>query len=75
MREAEHNKKAKMRWQLSLLWRSELLNIQLENGLHKYSQKSKYFVIKYLMEKVETEKLKHQICNELFERDYTLLSE
>ena len=27
------------------------------------------------MENVETEKLKRQICNELFERDYTLLSE
>lgn len=75
LREAKPNKKAKMRWQLSLLWRSELLNIQLENRLHKYNNKSKYFVIKYLMEKVETEKLKRQICNELFERDYTLLPE
>lgn len=72
LREAKDNSKIKMRWQLSLLWRSELLNIQLANGLHKYKDKNKLFVIKYLIEKVELALLKGQLCNELFERDYTI---
>ncbi len=72
LREAESNKKAKMRWQLSLLWRSELLNIQIMNGLRKYSNKSKYYAIKYLMDSVEPSILKKQLCNELFEREYDL---
>lgn len=71
LREANFNKKSKLRWQLSLLWRSELLNIQIKNGLYKYEDKSKFFVIKYLIEKVEHDILKQQLCHELFERDYS----
>lgn len=72
LREAEKNPKAKMRWQLSLLWRSELMNIRLENGLYKYADKSKLFVIKYMIEKLDEQTLKRALCQELFEREYNV---
>lgn len=75
LREAALNKKCKMRWQLSFLWRSELSHIQTLNNLYKYANKSKLYVIKYLIEKVEPPLLKEQLCEELFERDYILYEE
>lgn len=75
LREAGFNKKCKMRWQLSFLWRSELAHIQAKNKLYKYANKSKLFVIKYLIEKIEQPLLKQQLCEELFERDYSVYDE
>ncbi len=70
LREAKANPKVKLRWQLSLLWRSELMNIRLRHGLHKYADKSKLFVIKYMIENMDSDTLRRELCNELFERDY-----
>lgn len=75
IKEAKPNPKLKMRWQLSLLWRSEMANIQRLNGLYKYTGKKKLHIINYLIESVEPSLLKKQLCDELFERDYTLYEE
>jgi len=60
-------------WQkkLGLLWRSELAHIQELNSMAKYKEKSKAFVVEKILEKVPKERLKAQISQELFERDYT----
>ena len=41
----------------------------------RYREKSKKFVVEKIMEKVEPETLKLQICQELFERDYNTIAE
>ncbi len=61
--------------QLSLLWRTELLQIQEQNRLPLYREKSKLFVQKKLLDHVPDTLLQHQICGALFERDYTLIQE
>lgn len=71
-RMAAANPKIKREAQLTMLWRPELQNILERNHLPGYKQKSKLFVQKKLMEKMEWERLKLQMCEELFERDYTL---
>lgn len=63
----------KVSYQIKLLWRLELNNILAKNNLPKYKQKSKRFVQLKLLEKLTDEKLKMDMCDELFERDYTLL--
>lgn len=71
-RAAQDNPKWKKDHQVSLLWRPELQHLLEKNGLPKYRQKSKKFVQQKLLEKMEWERLKRQMCEELFERDYTL---
>lgn len=61
--------------QLSFLWRPEIAHIQELHGFHKYAYKSKKFVLDYLYENVDEETLKKEITEELFERDYSLISE
>ncbi len=73
LRKAAGNGKAKLRRQLKLLWRRELTHIQEKNGLHKYAGKRRTFVEKYVLESLPAEKLKADLIEELFERDYTLL--
>lgn len=66
-----------MDWQrkISILWRPELAHIQKLNGLPEYKEKSKLFVQRRLLEKVAAEVLQGQLCEELFERDYTAIAE
>ena len=58
--------------QISLMWRPELQHLLEINHLPVYRQKSKKFVQQKLLEKLDWENLKIQMCEELFERDYTL---
>jgi len=74
-REILENPKLKMEWQIRFMWRPELNHILELNHLPKYKQKSKAFVQQKLLEKVEKDILKKQMCEELFERDYTLWDE
>ena len=74
-RSAAANPRIKRERQLTLLWRPELNHLLELNRLPKYKQKSKKFVQQKLMEKVDWEVLKQQICEELFQRDYTLWDE
>ena len=79
LREPEINKSAqrtyKMKRKLSILWRPELSHIQEINGMPKYKQRSKDFVITKIMEKVPWDLLHRQISEELFQRDYNTISE
>ena len=79
LREPEINKRAqrtyKMKRKLSILWRPELSYIQEINGMPKYKQRSKDFVITKIMEKVPWDLLHRQISEELFQRDYNTISE
>lgn len=79
LRETEINKRAqrtyKMKRKLSILWRPELSHIQEINGMPKYKQRSKDFVITKIMEKVPWDLLHRQISEELFQRDYNTISE
>ncbi|MDR0497237.1 MAG: sce7726 family protein [Treponema sp.] len=71
--EADPNPRFVLKKQLSLLWRKELSNILKANGLSKCSGKRKAYIIKYLLECVPRNLIERQICEELFERDWTLL--
>ena len=72
IREAETNPKVKFNYQLGLLWRHELLNIQLKYGFPKYRDKKRTEIYKFLEEKLGKEQLKKDMTEELFERDYTV---
>lgn len=74
-RAALENPKMKKESQIMMLWRPELQHILEKNHLPKYKQKSKKFVQQKLLEKLEWADLKLQMCEELFERDYTLWNE
>lgn len=74
-RPALANPKMKADHQIAIMWRPELQRILERSHLPKYRQKSKRFVQQKLMEKLEWETLKLYMCEELFERDYTLWNE
>ena len=73
IREAGQNPKYTQKRQLSLLWRNELSNILRANGLMKCSGKTKAYVRNYILERVPEGILQKQICDEFFERDWTLV--
>ena len=75
LRKATASKKTKMKAQLELLWRSELMRIQMKNGLHKYSGRSRRFVHQYVLKSVREDQLKADLIDELYERDYTIFLE
>jgi len=67
------NPKMKIDRKIEILWRPELAHIQDLNQMPKYVEKSKAFVREKITERVDPEILGRQICDELFERDYTLI--
>lgn len=75
IRSAGINNKCKIENQMQWMWRIELCNLLEKNYMPKYKQKSKLFVQNKILQKVEYTKLKKQICDELFERDYNLIEE
>ncbi|MCR5769834.1 MAG: sce7726 family protein [Butyrivibrio sp.] len=75
LREAGPSPMVKDERKISILWRLELANIQAINGLPKYKEKSKAFVQKKILEKVPSSLLWRQVSEELFQRDYTLISD
>lgn len=73
LRRPGRNPGADWKKKISILWRPELAHIQELNGLPKYKEKSKRFVAGKILEKVPEHVLQAQLCEELFERDYTLI--
>lgn len=73
VRKAADNPKRKMNHKMAILWKPELTNILALNGLHRYAEKSKKFVVEKIIEEIPEEILNRQISNELFERDYTTI--
>lgn len=74
-RPASENPKMRKESQITILWRPELQRVLERNHLPKYKQKSKRFVQQKLLEKMEWPDLKAHMCEELFERDYTVWNE
>ena len=78
-REPQYNpkreKEVKFRNQICFLWKSEMAHILANNQLPKYSNFGRQKTAVKLMEKMPHDKLKRQVCEELFERDYTIFKE
>lgn len=74
LRKPAPNPKLKAERKISILWRPELQRMLQKNKLPKYNDKSKLFVQKKLLEKVPENILWKQVCEELFERDYTTIN-
>ena len=74
LRKPSPNPKMKWKKKLGMLWRPELAHIQELNALPKYKQKSKDFVIDKILDKVPKEVLQSQMCEELFQRDYSTIA-
>lgn len=75
LRRPDRNPKTDWKRKISILWRPELAHIQELNGMPKYREKSKLFVMGKILEKVPEHVLQAQLCEELFERDYTVIQE
>ena len=73
VREAQWNPCCKKEKQLSVLWREEIDHILSKNKMPKYKQKAKSYIIGRMLLKLDYELLKKQVCEELFQRDYTLV--
>lgn len=72
----ENNKsRYRIERQTNILWRIEIQNILARRNFHAYAQKSKKFVVEKLVSELSKEELKHEICYELFERDYTTIAD
>ena len=75
LRKPQVNPKVDWQKKMSLLWRPELVRIQELNKMPRYKEKSKQFVIEKILLKVPKDKLYGQISQELFERDYTQITD
>ena len=75
LRKPQPNPKVKPKRKISILWRPELANIQRKNSLPAYSRKSKQYVQAVLLDRVPEDLLWEQVCEELFQRDYTTIEE
>lgn len=72
IRDAGINPNLNFESKMRILWKRELFGILEKNNMPKYRQKGKWFIIEKILNKVDLEALNIQICEELFERDYTL---
>lgn len=73
IRKMQKNPRVQMQNKIILLWRRELAHIQEENGMPAYKNKSKNFVREKVINIIPEELLQKQLCQELFERDYTTI--
>ena len=71
-REAKDNKAVSRRSQLSVLWKLELKNILLKNGMPLYVQKEKGYISDRIADAVDNDILRKQIAYELLHRDYSV---
>ncbi len=71
-RDADICPKVDINNQLSILWRNELLNIQLKEGLPKLRNIRRKDIYKRLVERCGIEQIKFDLTEQLFERDYTI---
>ena len=64
--------KVKITNQLDMLWRNELYNIQMKEGLPKLANWKRKDIYKRLIETAGEPTIKADIAEQLFERDYTI---
>ena len=78
LRQPQMNPKVTWKKKMEILWRPELAMIQEWNQMPKYKEKSKSFVVgkiaERVPEKITDERLRQQISEILFERDYTTVA-
>ena len=72
LREAGKNPKIKMKTQMVFIWKRELREILRMNKLTQYGTKSRRTIENTLLLRVNSKKLKRQMCHMLFERDYSI---
>lgn len=79
LRKPSENPKMNWKRKLEILWRPELAQMQEWNGLPKYKDKNRRFVIEkisgMISDKLAPESAREQISRILFERDYTMAEE
>lgn len=80
LRHPKRNPKVTWKKKLEIMWKPELANLQELHQMPKYKDKSKYFVVGKIAERLESGKineavLKKQVSNILFERDYNTVAE
>ncbi len=75
VREPQKNPKVKPERKISILWRSELADIQKKNNLPAYKGKSKAYVQAVILDRVPEDVLWKLASEELFERDYTTIAD
>lgn len=71
VREAQPNPKVKIKNQLSLLWRNELIHIVKKYKLGGVTKRNRKKLAELIMEKLEEPVILHEMCEELMEREYT----
>ncbi len=72
IRKAKKNPSVSRRFQLDILWKIELKNLLVKNGLPMYAQKEASYIADRIAEYVEYSLLRSQISEELFQRDYSI---
>jgi hypothetical protein len=79
LKEPKENPRVIWKRKLTILWRPELAMLQEWNQMPKYKEKSKSFVVEKIIEripaKIPEQKLKEQVSEILFERDYNTIQE
>jgi hypothetical protein len=74
LRQEQKNPFCDIKRKASLLWKSELQELQKKYGFPKYQNKSKSFLVNYLLERIAEEELQKDFSHLLLERDYTVFS-
>ena len=69
-RSPKSSPKVRLTNQMHFLWKSEMRHIQDKYNLYKYSDKSRAYIRKYLMDKIPADELQSCLIEELFEREY-----
>ena len=64
--------KIKLKTQFVFMWKRELWELLSLNEMPAYRGKSRNFIVDKLLERVAHDKLKKQMCDLLFERDYSV---
>ena len=74
-RGADDNPRAELADQLTLMWKRELHRLLELNACPKYTNMSRKFIREKLLQKVDHDRLKKQMTELIFERDYTIFDE
>lgn len=75
LREASPNPKCRIKNQLKILWRTELIHLVKGNKLGGVTAYNKKELCDKLYKNIEKNALRQMICNELLERDYSIYEE
>lgn len=75
IREASANPKCRLKNQLKILWRNELIHLVKSNKLGGVTAYNKKELGDKLFKNIERDRLKQLICSELLERDYSIYEE